>query len=211
MPSLSDKGHDPERRGQTVDGPLTPRYFDHALQAYVRTVCPGECAASQDASEMLVTVLGSCIAACAYDPAGRKGAMNHFMLPGPAATSAAASESLRYGHAAMEALFVSLGAYGTQRNRLVISLFGGGAVIKTATAVGDENIAFIRRYMRAEGLAIKEEDLGGLYPRRVHFSPTTGTITCQVLRRSDDADIFTQELALRSVAQPETFEKQKPA
>ena len=65
-------------------------------------VLPGEYFVTAD--DMLVmTVLGSCIAACIYDPRVRVGGMNHFMLPEGGADSGG-----RYGSYAMELLINEL-------------------------------------------------------------------------------------------------------
>ena len=45
------------------------------------TVIQGEYEISSDPEMVLTTVLGSCIAVCAYDPLAGIGGMNHFLLP----------------------------------------------------------------------------------------------------------------------------------
>jgi chemotaxis protein CheD len=66
--------------------PLKPpsfgaRYFD-TRQGYTAVkVMPGEYYITHEPSEMLVTVLGSCVSACVRDPYTGLGGMNHFMLP----------------------------------------------------------------------------------------------------------------------------------
>ena len=58
---------------------------------------------------VLVTVLGSCVAACIHDRTAGIGGMNHFMLPDDGAdASHAASDSMRYGAYAMEVLINEL-------------------------------------------------------------------------------------------------------
>ena len=44
-------------------------------------VFPGEYYLTDRSDEILVTVLGSCVAACIRDPFAGIGGMNHFMLP----------------------------------------------------------------------------------------------------------------------------------
>jgi len=60
-----------------------------------------------DDDTLLVTVLGSCVAACLHDPVLRIGGMNHFMLPdgGPDNDTDA---NTRYGAHAMEVLINEL-------------------------------------------------------------------------------------------------------
>jgi chemotaxis protein CheD len=56
------------------------RYRDSKFGLTAVKVFPGEHYVT-DADEMLVTVLGSCVAACIRDPVAAVGGMNHFMLP----------------------------------------------------------------------------------------------------------------------------------
>src|SRR3954470_1398717 len=56
-------------------------------------------------NELLVTVLGSCVAACIRDPVAGVGGMNHFMLPeSDSGKWGIASASMRFGNFAMEQL-----------------------------------------------------------------------------------------------------------
>jgi chemotaxis protein CheD len=55
-------------------------YWDHRFQRQTIKLLPGDYDVVSD-SEMLVTVLGSCVAACIRDKGLRIGGMNHFLLP----------------------------------------------------------------------------------------------------------------------------------
>lgn len=55
-------------------------YRDHHFKQDAVKVLPGEYYVTGD-DIVIMTVLGSCIAACIYDPRARVGGMNHFMLP----------------------------------------------------------------------------------------------------------------------------------
>ena len=105
----------------------TNLYFDRVHGINAVKVLPGEFYATPD-ELLLVTVLGSCVAACIRDPQLGIGGMNHFMLPdtdsaGPAGNAA------RYGSYAMEMLINHLIKLGAVRSRLEAKVFGGGAVI----------------------------------------------------------------------------------
>ena len=79
-------------------------YFDKHFQMQAAKILPGEYyATSRDM--VLVTVLGSCVAACIRDRQSGVGGMNHFMLP----ESSQDADSMiglptRYGTYAMEML-----------------------------------------------------------------------------------------------------------
>ena len=56
------------------------RYFDNRLQKEAVKLLPGQYYATAS-DKALVTILGSCVAACIFDQEKQIGGMNHFMLP----------------------------------------------------------------------------------------------------------------------------------
>ena len=170
------------------------RYFDTRFRATVVKVLPGEHYVSRNSGEMLVTVLGSCVAACIRDPVAGIGGMNHFMAPdSETGRWSGVSAEERYGNFAMEILINSILREGGNRGRLEVKLFGGANVIRSSFRVGSENVDFVRDYARREGLTVLSDDLGGNLPRRVHYFPVTGKAFRLLLRRSGDTEIFTTE------------------
>ena len=134
---------------------------------------------------VLDTVLGSCIAACLYDPVTKMGGMNHFMLPEGADSSD--PTSARYGVNAMELLINELMKLKARRQSLQAKIFGGGHVLKIREkldGVPQRNTAFIRKFLELEYIPVVREDLGGYEPRRVLFSPHTGQAFMRYLDRS---------------------------
>ena len=74
---------------------------------------------------LLVTVLGSCVAACIRDSYSGIGDMNHFMLPdGGGNPGSPISSSARYGAFAMEILINQLLKLGARRENLEAKVFG---------------------------------------------------------------------------------------
>ena len=63
------------------------RYFDREFKVEAIKILPGQYYAAKG-DVAIITVLGSCVSACLWDPQLNIGGMNHFMLPGdnPAAT-----------------------------------------------------------------------------------------------------------------------------
>lgn len=132
------------------------------------------------------TVLGSCIAACLYDPVSGVGGMNHFMLPdgfdpdNPVST--------RYGVHAMELLITEIMRFGGKRARFQAKIFGGGHVLKireSLDGVPQRNIDFVRRFLSAENIPVTNEDLGGYQARRVLFYAHTGKVFLKRLGTHD--------------------------
>jgi chemotaxis protein CheD len=159
------------------------RYYDQMSEETVVKVFSGDCYSTDQPGEVLVTVLGSCIACCMRDPITKVGGMNHFLLPDGSNAHEAPN---RYGAYSMEQLINDILKKGAVKSRLEVKVFGGGNVIKSSAMIGDKNVNFIRDYLKQEGLRIAQEDLGGTSPRRIHYYPETGRVMMRKLRRDDD-------------------------
>lgn len=146
-------------------------YYDPALDTDVIKLLPADWRVSSE-EVALATVLGSCVAACMYDPLAKVGGMNHFMLP----DAAPGDGSARYGAHAMELLINGMLKQGAARARLQAKVFGGGNVLPgmTIDPIGTRNANFVISYLKAEGIPIQAQDLGGVQPRKVVFFVRTG-------------------------------------
>jgi chemotaxis protein CheD len=174
------------------------RYFDNHFQRPGVKLLPNEFYTTHE-DMVLVTVLGSCVAACIQDRTAGIGGMNHFMLPDDGAeVSHAGSDAMRYGAYAMEVLINELIKAGGRRERLEAKVFGGAAVLAGMTTmnIGDRNSAFVRRYLALENIRIVAEDLQGSHPRKVAFLPRTGQVMVKKLRLTQDPSVAEREQAL---------------
>jgi chemotaxis protein CheD len=167
------------------------KYFDPKFDAMAVTVLPGDFYVSQDPSEMIVTILGSCVAACIRDKKVGIGGMNHFLLSAP--TASIQSESGRYGSFAMEELINFLLKLGCKKENLEAKVFGGASVIQSSFQVGDSNAEFVKEYLLKEKIPIISEDLGGDRPRRIHFWPSSGRVARHLLQSAEARVISMQE------------------
>ena len=163
----------------------TNRYFDKTFDKETVKLLPGEYYATpQDL--MLVTVLGSCVAACIRDTRPGIGGMNHFMLPEGADPEN--PTSTRYGVNAMELLISHLMKLGGERRRFQAKVFGGGHVLKireSLDGVPQRNIDFVRRFLETEQIPVVKEDVGGYQPRRVLFHTHTGKVFLKYLGKNE--------------------------
>ncbi len=125
-----------------------------------------------DEDILIMTTLGSCIAACLWDREKRIGGMNHFLLPdgGPGGAGG------RYGGFAMDQLIGELVKRGASRATMEAKVFGGGAVIggMNTINVGELNTTFVLEYLRTERIAVVSKDVLDIYPRKVCFLPASG-------------------------------------
>jgi chemotaxis protein CheD len=170
------------------------RYLDRALGYEAVKLLPGEYFAT-DRDVVLVTVLGSCVAACIRDRVSGIGGMNHFMLPGDDSADPI-SRPARYGAFAMELLVNQLLRMGARRESLEAKVFGGGAVIPglSSLSIGDSNADFVTDYLRKERIAVTGDDLKGTEPRKVYFFPRTGKVLVRMIRRLHNSTLLEREL-----------------
>lgn len=148
-------------------------FFDHHFQHNAVKVLPGEYFVARE-HMTIVTVLGSCIAACLWDSRAGVGGMNHFMLP----DGDSADTSGRYGSYAMELLINEMMKLGARRETLQAKIFGGAQVMANFTTmnVGERNTRFVQNYLATERIPIVSEDVLGIHPRKVVFFPVSGKV-----------------------------------
>ena len=161
-------------------------------------VLPGEFFVS-DEDMLIVTTLGSCIAACLWDRERRIGGMNHFMLP------EGGDGSGRYGSYAMELLINQLLKRGASRTALEAKVFGGGSVIASMTSinVGERNTQFVLDYLRTERIPVVSKDVLDTCARKVCLLPASGKALVKRLSPSNPATLAAQERAAAEKAAPQ--------
>ena len=176
-----------------LPAPLGRATYDPHLRTEAIKVQPGEYYAT-DRDVAIVTVLGSCVAACLRDRESGIGGMNHFMLPrgnddGPASTSA------RYGVNAMELLINELIRLGARRSRLEAKVFGGGNMLEGCTVlnIGQANAHFVAQFLRAESIPVLAADLEGNGSRKVCFYPASGRVLVRGIHRNEGLGIAEME------------------
>ncbi len=173
------------------------RYWDKTVDGYAAKILPGEYYVTVE-DEMIVTVLGSCVSACIRDTVFGIGGMNHFMLPvkdenGTTSHIKLDSAATRYGNFAMEALINDILKNGGRREHLEIKVFGGGMILEHMTNIGKKNIAFVYDFIRTEGFQLAAEDVGDIYPRKVHYFPQSGRVRMKKLRSLHNRTVVERE------------------
>ena len=170
------------------------RYYDPHLRCESVKLLPGEYFATQR-DVAIVTVLGSCVAACLRDRKSGIGGMNHFMLPRDRDDRDPASARARYGVHAMELLINDLVRLGAKRAHLEAKVFGGGNVLPGVTAlnVGRANALFVSEFLREESIPVVAEDLEGTVSRKVYFFPVSGRVLVRGIERAHNLTILERE------------------
>jgi len=175
------------------------RIVDTRLGGHNVRVQPGEYFVTGTPGTMVITVLGSCVAACIRNPFNGFGGMNHFMLPeSEQGQWGGVSSHMRYGNHAMENLINEVLKSGCRRQDLEIKVFGGANMYAGSNEVGPKNGRFALTYLQNEGLRVAATDLGGTQGRRIHYWPETGKVKRLLLADTQASGISATESTYRN-------------
>jgi chemotaxis protein CheD len=163
-------------------------------------VQPGDRFATRTGSD-IKTLLGSCVAACLYDPDAGVAGLNHFLLAAPRYSKDmpfTSTDAGRYGIHAMELLINDMVKLGAARSRLRAKIFGGASVLgfsneRRFLCVNEVNQRFIHDYLSTEHIPIVSEDLGGNLGRVIHFHSDSYRVFRRFIKKTETEKIEKDE------------------
>ncbi|HEV7913259.1 MAG TPA: chemoreceptor glutamine deamidase CheD [Albitalea sp.] len=172
-------------------------FYDSHFKNDAVKILPGEYFVHHE-DILIMTTLGSCIAACLWDRNARVGGMNHFMLP------EGSGDSGRYGSYAMELLINEMMKRGASRGAMEAKVFGGGQIISGMNTinVGERNTQFVIDYLKTERIPILSKDVLDIYPRKVCFLPASGKAMVKRLAAANADALVAQDRAAAQRAVP---------
>ena len=154
-------------------------YYDRNFDIEAAKILPGEYYVT-GRDMLLVTVLGSCVAACIRDPLTGIGGMNHFLLPSRAKNSSDDTDVILAGDYSMEVLLNTMLNKGAAKQRLIAKAFGGGTIVTSILmAIGQRNADFAKEWLEREGIPLMAQDFGGAWSRKIIFTPDGGDAFCR--------------------------------
>lgn len=165
------------------------------------TIHPGEYYVSSK-DVVISTLLGSCIAACLYDPVNRILGMNHFLLSSKRYAKdmpLCITDAGRYGINAMELLINGMLKLGAKRENLRAKAFGGSTLLPSANrpdkflCVGEVNCRFIVQFLKNDGIPLITSDLGGDRGRVIRFSSDDYSVLRRKIAKSRNSDLQKNE------------------
>ncbi|HNY16162.1 MAG TPA: chemotaxis protein CheD [Treponemataceae bacterium] len=165
------------------------------------TVIPGAYYATKDVC-VISTLLGSCVAACLWDPVAKIAGMNHFLLANRRYARdmpLTVTEAGRYGVQSMEILINAMIHLGADKRRIRAKAFGGGKVLETLgkdnfNCVGSVNERFIREFLATEGIPLDSDDLGGDLGRVIRFRTDTYAVYRRFVKKTSTYLVEREEL-----------------
>jgi chemotaxis protein CheD len=140
-----------------------------------RYLQPGELLA-HDAPTTLLTIVGSCVAVCIFDPTTSIGGATHYLLPKHLSPDGA----LRYGVVAIPRLVRDLVTLGACERHLAAKVFGGARMIASqrpeAGRLGAQNVELAYRILGELRVPIVASDVHGTQARRIVFRTDDGAV-----------------------------------
>ena len=146
--------------------------------------------AAEQGDGVLVTLgLGSCVAIMLHDAGSKAGAMAHVLLPSTSLARDITKHS-KFAETAVPFLVHQLKRLGADPRRLVAKLAGGASMFSQLVTpgtiqMGERNVLAARSLLRAAGIPIARESVGGERGRSIRFYVGDGRVEV----RSVGADV----------------------
>src|SRR3954467_13178171 len=139
-------------------------------------------AVSAEPQDLIVTyALGSCLGVCVFDPVARVAGMLHLMLPqGSMSPEKAAQNPLMFADTGIPKLFLASYALGAKKERMLVVVAGGASFNMNEDAdlaIGQRNVAMLRKVLWKNGVMLKKHDLGGAEPRNMTIDVQSGEVS----------------------------------
>lgn len=143
---------------------------------------------TQKGEELITYALGSCCGICLYDPNIRLAALIHIMLPLNMETGR--RNTMKYADTGIRETLKQMESRGARRSRISAKVAGGAKMFAVPGGgslgnIGQRNIESVHKVLRAEGIRLVAEDVGGSVARTLSFDPATGRATIRSYGKAD--------------------------
>lgn len=134
----------------------------------------------------ILTVLGSCVAVCLYDPITKISGMNHYLLP---LWNNDGLASPKFGNISIEKLIDAMITVGCERRNIVAKVFGGASPNNFQSGskllVGEKNINIAMDLLEKYRIKVVAKDVGGLRGRKIAMNSVTGKVILKYTQQSE--------------------------
>lgn len=126
--------------------------------------------------QRIMTIVGSCVSVCLWEPRRRHGGINHFLLAYPPATTRrSVLRPLSYGELAMAELIQRMCALGSRPGDLQAKVFGGSAALG-GRGPGGDNVIVAMDLLAHWGIPLSALDVAGPRGRKLIFDTSDGSV-----------------------------------
>jgi len=138
-------------------------------------------------SDILRTILGSCVGICLYDSDSKIGGLAHIMLPEKKSNS---SNDKKYATTAIPILIDEMIKKGAVLENISAKIIGGAKMFKVSDnsimgEIGNNNINKVKDVLKEKNIKILAEDVGHDYGRTIDFYVKDGLIKIKSLGQEE--------------------------
>lgn len=166
----------PRAEKASLGGAPSPDVYLHAEQVFV-----------SGSPKTVMTILGSCVSVCLWDPYLNAGGINHFLLPYHSNTR---QDVGRYGNVAIRLLLERMDSLGCRRRTLLAKIFGGARIALTSPGneihLGQKNVDLALSLLERENISVVARDVGGVLGRKVLFNTGDGAAWVKTIGEGSD-------------------------
>lgn len=134
----------------------------------------------------ILTVLGSCVAVCLYDPVTKISGMNHYLLP---LWNNDGLASPKYGNISIEKLVDAMESVGCARRNIIAKVFGGASpnnfTSSTQRLVGEKNVDIAMDILARYNIKVVASDVGGVRGRKLAMNSSTGKVILKYTQKGE--------------------------
>ena len=137
-----------------------------------------EFAVTDDGDELSTYGLGSCVAIVLHDENAGVCGLAHVMLPNSKGNDGEVPG--KYADTAVVAMVQEMEERGADADNMQAKLVGGSEMFEftgIAQGIGERNVKAAQRALKAKGIPVAAEDVGGDYGRSIRLNGETGTLT----------------------------------
>ena len=134
----------------------------------------------------IMTVLGSCVAVCLYDPKTKIAGMNHYLLP---LWNNEGLASPKYGNISIEKLVDAMESVGCARRNIIAKVFGGASPNNFSNSssqlIGEKNVNVAIDMLQEYNIEVVARDIGGIRGRKIAMNSSTGKVIMRYTQKSE--------------------------
>lgn len=147
----------------------------------------GDMKLARQEGTLITYALGSCIGITLYDPNIKLGALIHIMLPNAGGNT---GNVFKFADTGIRETLRKMTAFGGVKSRYICKIAGGAQMFEMTGGgsignIGQRNIDSVKQTLRAEGIRIKNQDVGKNYARTMLLDVSTGKVSIRTIGKPE--------------------------
>lgn len=147
----------------------------------------GDMKLARQEGTLITYALGSCIGITLYDPNIKLGALIHIMLPNAGGNT---GNVFKFADTGIRETLRKMTAFGGVKSRYICKIAGGAQMFEMTGGgsignIGQRNIDSVKQTLRAEGIRIKNQDVGKNYARTMLLDVSIGKVSIRTIGKPE--------------------------